>query len=575
MDFENGVDGAPIRSTIPGMTFTTTMGYDWIYGDIRTGQYNVNPYGSRAYECHSNFFAWLGPNQGSGRIDFTGATAKSISMPTSTAYGTYLDAYDSSGNLLARSYAGPNIWTGTMSEIKVTTSNIAYVIVHDTGNYWLIDDLRVRDLLRETNAFQSAESSNVFQTLDLINSGTSSTYHFTNDQLQTLEILLNWKGSILGIQVIRPNGTIFSEIQSEYPPIRIVVPKAETGTWTIIVTAIDVPYNDYPFAIDVSSIPLPTDTEPPATTLNIGSPKFSDASGNVYISSSTLLTLTAEDNEGGTGVALVGYRIYNATYDFGWTTSPLPIEFHMSGLADGEYSIDYNSTDNVGNTEPTNTQKVILDNTAPSLTIETPLQNAALQDGVTFTLSAWDLSGVASVQFSIQCAQGNVISAEFQQMSATLGLDGKWHLYFDTRRLPDGFYLFVANGTDVLGNWGTTTVPCSIRNWATIQMLPSTPNSKAGRTMPIRFSIRVKASVDPSQPFIYNEELTIKIYKIASPSNALLQTSNFGSGSTNYRIDTGRLYITNFKTLSTPATYLVNIYRKGMLIGSFQFSTVK
>jgi hypothetical protein len=160
-------------------------------------------------------------------------------------------------------------------------------------------------------------------------------------------------------------------------------------------------------------------------------------------------------------------------------------------------------------------------------------------------------------------------------MPATLKQDGKWHLYFDTRQLPDGFYSFIANGTDVLGNWGTKTVKFSIRNWAAIQLLPSTPSNKAGRTMPIKFSIRVKASIDPAQPFIYNEELTIKIYKIASPSNLLLQTSTFGSGSTNYRIDTGTLYITNFKTQSTPATYLINIYRKGMLIGSFQFSTVK
>jgi len=160
-------------------------------------------------------------------------------------------------------------------------------------------------------------------------------------------------------------------------------------------------------------------------------------------------------------------------------------------------------------------------------------------------------------------------------MPATLGTDSKWHLYFDTRQLPDGFYLFVANGTDVLGNWGTTTVPFSIRNWAVIELLPASATNKAGRTIPVKFSIRVKASIDPAQPFIYNEELTIKIYKIASPSNILLQTSTFGSGSTNYRIDTGIKYITNFKTQSAPATYLVNIYRKGLPIGSFKFQTVK
>jgi hypothetical protein len=87
MDFEDGADGQVIRSIIPGLTFTTTQGYDWVYGDKTTGNYNVYPYGSGHYVCNGNFFAWLGPNQGQGRIDFTGATATSISMMTSNHYG--------------------------------------------------------------------------------------------------------------------------------------------------------------------------------------------------------------------------------------------------------------------------------------------------------------------------------------------------------------------------------------------------------------------------------------------------------------------------------------------------------
>jgi hypothetical protein len=318
------------------------------------------------------------------------------------------------------------------------------------------------------------------------------------------------------------------------------------------------------------------DNIPPTTTLTIGNPQYIDGEGEKHITSATPLTLTAEDNVDGTGVASTHYRVYNTTgYDTGLTASTAPIELHLTGIDDGEYSVDFYSVDNMGNVEDTNTQQVVLDNTAPSLTIETPSQCAAVQDGVDFTTSATDLSAVASVMVSIRSAQGDIISLQFELMPATLEQDGKWHLYFNTRQLPDGFYAFVANGTDVLGNWGTNTVKFSIRNWAAIQLLPSTPNSNAGRTMPIKFSIRVKASVDPAQPFIYNKELTIKIYRIASPSNILLQTSIFGSGSTNYRIDTGKLYITNFKTLNAPATYIINIYRKGMLIGSFRFSTVK
>jgi len=578
MDFEDGVDDVTIRSTIPGMRFTTTMGYDWIYGDIRTGKYNVNPYGSRSYECHGDIFAWLGPNQGSGRIDFTGATAESIGMLTSTATGTYLDAYDSSGNLLARSFAGGNTGTGTMSEIRVATSNIAYVIVHDTGNYWLIDDLRVSDLLRETNAFQSQDSSSVFQTLDLIDSGASSIYEFTNSQLQSLKILLNWKGSKLGIQVSGPDGTLYAEIESENPPIRIVVPSAEPGTWKIVVTALDVPYNDYPFALDVASVPLPSDIEPPATTLEMGPPKFTDSSGNTYVTSSTPFTLTAEDHADGSGVATTGYCIHDAdSYDSGWTASAPPIEFYLTGLADGEYFIDFNSTDNVGNIETTHTISVILDNSGPLITVENPPAECALQDGVTFIASASDSSGTHSLNFSMREANGDQgIPVGFEDIPATYdAIIGRWKWYFNTVQLPDGNYIVLVNAEDNLGHTASTTVPYSIRNWAVLERLPSTPNSKAGRTMPVKFSLRVAASVDPTQPFVYNEELTIKIYATDKP-NTILQTSTFGENPQDYCIDTSsEKYHTNFKTLSTPKTYRVEIWRKNMLIGSFEFKTVK
>jgi hypothetical protein len=66
-------------------------------------------------------------------------------------------------------------------------------------------------------------------------------------------------------------------------------------------------------------------------------------------------------------VASTFYRIYNSTYDTGWMEYSVP--FYLTGLSDGEYSIDYYSIDNIGNVEPTNTATVILDNTPPTTTL--------------------------------------------------------------------------------------------------------------------------------------------------------------------------------------------------------------
>jgi hypothetical protein len=147
INFEEGTDGQVIRSTLPGLNFTTTLGYDWVYADIRTGKYNgrsltdpsVN-YGQ--YVVNGYICAWLGPNMGEGRIDFVNGPASYLSVLTSTYSGLSIDAYDSNNKLIATSgWANGNLGTYTFTRLTVEAPNMAYVIIHDTGNYWIIDDL--------------------------------------------------------------------------------------------------------------------------------------------------------------------------------------------------------------------------------------------------------------------------------------------------------------------------------------------------------------------------------------------------------------------------------------------------
>jgi len=223
------------------------------------------------------------------------------------------------------------------------------------------------------------------------------------------------------------------------------------------------------------------------------------------------------------------------------------------------------------------TVTVETDYTLPSVNVQTPLEGQALQDGVTLKASVSDPSGIDWVTFSIRELDGTVIDPAFESMSPTYVGSDMWQLHFNTNqpKLPDGYYMFIANASDMVGNEGSATVQFSVCNWACLKLLPATSSSKAGRTMPIKFSLRVAASVDSAQPFVWNEELTIKIYQKGYPEK-ILQTSIYGTGARNYRIDpVAELYITNFKTLTIPKTYVVEIYRKGMLIGTFTFSTVK
>ena len=292
MDFEDGTDGAVISSTIPGMFFTTTQGYDWLYGDVRTGNYNVDPYGQ--YVCNGDFFAWLGPNQGMGRIDFTGATARSISLLTSTYTGLYLEAYDAQGSLIDQDYTPGNLGSYQLSPLSVSGDEIAYMLIHDSGNYWLIDDLQVEDLLRTTEQMMGSSYAMGTEALDLISQGLTAVYSFMNNGSSSFQVILNWAGSEFRITAYMPNGEVHDQWQSDQPPLISIIDQPMNGEWTFEITAIDVPIDDYPFAFVLGVTEPDPDTTPPLITV------LSPAQGATFgLHEEVEFTFDAQDPESG------------------------------------------------------------------------------------------------------------------------------------------------------------------------------------------------------------------------------------------------------------------------------------
>ena len=390
----------------------------------------------------------------------------------------------------------------------------------------------------------------------------------------------SWSGSDVVMTLVSPSGRTINRdtmdpdithlLDANFEIYRITHPEA--GDWTIQLYGADVPETGEEVAVRVMGT---IEVLPPETTLSIGSPQYNDATGNIYVNSSTPFTLTAVD-DGDSGVASTVYRIYDSTYDSGWVT--YDASFNLAGLENGTYYIAYNSTDNVGNVEVTKTAVVILDDTGPQITVSNPPPEAALQDEVTFIASTVDDgSGTFSLTFSIREADGgDGVPVGFEDLPASYdAATREWRLSFDTLLLPDGYYVVLAKAEDNLGNTASTIVPYSIRNWAVVELLPASKTNKAGRTMPVKFSLRVAAIVDPLQPFVYNEELTIEIYAADGPDE-ILQESSFSDHARDYRINSDKeFYITNFRTLKKPELYVTDIYRKDMLIGSFTFETVK
>jgi hypothetical protein len=152
LDFEEGLgmDQTPIASSIPGLQFTTTDGFDWLYGDATTGNWNVSnnvDINGGRYNMEGYVFAFLGTTQGSGRIDFLNQDGSFFTTGYNAASNFYLEAYDQFDNLIDATSGPANTqWEGNYQLDYLTVSsasnNIAYVMVHDTGNYWLTDNMR-------------------------------------------------------------------------------------------------------------------------------------------------------------------------------------------------------------------------------------------------------------------------------------------------------------------------------------------------------------------------------------------------------------------------------------------------
>lgn len=143
--FEDLPDGTNLSSgAISGVQFTTTAGFSWLVGDFATGAYNGKYPTGGAYTSHGTHWAWLGVDQGAGRIDFVNGPATTFSLLASAQTPVVVEAYDSSGTLLESTGSTPvNAGTGQMAELKITrvSADIAYVIVHDSGNFFEVDDI--------------------------------------------------------------------------------------------------------------------------------------------------------------------------------------------------------------------------------------------------------------------------------------------------------------------------------------------------------------------------------------------------------------------------------------------------
>jgi hypothetical protein len=121
------------------------------------------------------------------------------------------------------------------------------------------------------------------------------------------------------------------------------------------------------------------DKLPPITLLTIGSPKLTNEA--IYVTPSTPFTLQSNDNSG-SNIASISYKIYSSTYESGWLTYSAP--FSLSNVVDGSYILEFKSIDNIGNTEAVQTETVIVG--SPNVKVKDVSAGAISSDGSNQTI---------------------------------------------------------------------------------------------------------------------------------------------------------------------------------------------
>ena len=267
--FENFNEGVNLSlGTIAGMHFETTNGYTWLVGDFNSHNYN-GKYPNGGYTSDGTHWAWLGIYQGAGKISFVKGPASYISLLTSNATPVSLDAYDSNNNVIATAGPAPsNYNTGNMEELKIFRANpdIAYVKVHDTGNYFLIDDVctdapgtpnSINQIVDQTYYLQTGQSALGYFLINFINGAK----HY-------IHILVGPYFSDVDLKLTRPDGSIVSPsdpgvtYNKTANQIEVSIDNAQTGQWgyEIIANQLDAGGENIHIGVDDETIPIQSPT---------------------------------------------------------------------------------------------------------------------------------------------------------------------------------------------------------------------------------------------------------------------------------------------------------------------------
>jgi hypothetical protein len=285
---------------------------------------------------------------------------------------------------------------------------------------------------------------------------------------------------------------------------------------------------------DVNLVGKVSDVIPPATEIAVIPP----ANGAGWYNHDLTVTLTATDNEGGSGVKEI-YHLTSGAVNQGQTVTGDTATVQIA--AEGTTVLAYYATDNAGNAEAEQTAAFKLDKTPPAVVMPDLDTTYIYNSTLSFSYNATDaLSGV-----------GN-IAAAFNGVSISNG---------DTVTLNKlGANTFKVEAVDIAGNAAARTVNFDVRYIFSGFLPPVAADGSGvyqlGRTIPIKFQLRDGNQVDVSTA---SAVLAVQQFSEQTPVGPITDVASAGDANTGnkFRYDAeDRQYIFNLNTTSlSPGTW--------------------
>jgi Big-like domain-containing protein len=175
-----------------------------------------------------------------------------------------------------------------------------------------------------------------------------------------------------------------------------------------------------------------------APTVSISSP-----ANNAIFTAPANITINATVSDADGSISKVDF--YQGTTLLG-TDTTAPFSFTWSNITSGTYSLTAKATDN-NNAVTTSSAVAVISNTAPTVSISSPANNAmfAAPANITINASAGD-------------ADGTISSVEFYSGTTLLGTDTTAPFSFTWNTVASGSYLLTAKATDNRGAFTTSAV---------------------------------------------------------------------------------------------------------------------